>query len=201
VSVIGAKTFFFYEGERQPSEFTVCDPGYFQNTHLRLPQKGITLLYGNKGPGSLIGAAVRKSASTGQGLCFADIKIDIGTWNGNKQRLDDFEFCRFLNLPVRANREVLDDINTHWNSWLDQECEPTEAFPRKPSNRMDLLDRLIELEPYKHLNAIAYDVVTQFGIAKFVTVFNLQAIVHDEVNVIPPQTKIEFRTPAGQQCC
>ena len=195
MSVIGAKTFFFFDGENQPSEFVISTPDYFQGQDFRLPRKGITLLYGHKGPGSLIGAAVRKSATSGQGVCFADIKIEIGTWDSNKQKLSGFESCRFLNLPLRANKEVLDDINSHWNRWLDEECEPREDFPRKPSRRMDLLDKLILLEPYRQLNAIAYDAVTQFGTAKFVTIYNMDAILEDEITVIPPQTKISFRLP------
>lgn len=195
MSVIGAKTFFFYEGERPPSKHTLKLPDYFQGADVILPRRGVTLLYGNKGPGSLIGAAVRRSASNDIGVCFADVKVDIGNWDANKQNLDNFENCRFLNLPLRANKEILDDINRHWNRWLDQECEPQEAFPRKPSKRMDLLDKLMCLEPYKHLNAVAYDVSTQFGIAKFVTVYKMEAIMQDEINVIPPQTKLFFECP------
>jgi len=195
VSVIGAKTFFFYDGEEQPPEYVISTPDYFQAKDFRLPRKGITLLYGHKGPGSLIGAAVRKSAASGQGVCFADIKVEIGAWDSNKQKLSGFGTCRFLNLPLRANKEVLDDINNHWNRWLDEECEPREDFPRKPSRRMDLLDKLILIEPYCQLNAIAYDAVTQFGTAKFVTVYNTGAILEDEITVIPPQTRIRFRLP------
>jgi hypothetical protein len=195
VSAIGTKTFFFFEGDRQPSSYTLENPNYFQLPEFRLPQRGITLLYGNKGPGSLIGAAVRESAATGQGVCFADVKVDIGDWDSNKQKLSTFETCRFLNLPLRANKEVLDDIHCHWNRWLDEECSPREDFPRKPSNRMDLLDKLIELEPYKHLNAIAYDTKTRFGLAKFVTIFNLNAILQDQITVIPPQTELTLTLP------
>lgn len=195
MSVIGAKTFFFFEGESQPDTYTVCQPDYFQQEGFRLPERGITLLYGHKGPGSLIGAAVRQSASSGEGVCFADVKVDIGEWDANKQKLDNFSFCRFLNLPQRANREVLDDINQHWNRWLQEEGEPEEDFPRKPSRRMDLLDRLMELPPYRELNAVAYDVSTRFGVAKFLTVFNLQAIRADETVVIPPGTTIRFQAP------
>lgn len=197
VSAIGTKTFFFFDGDRQPDTYTLAYPDYFQGSELRLPSKGITLLYGNKGPGSLIGAAVRESAASGRGVCFADIKVEIGEWDSNKQRLSSFEHCRFLNLPLRANREVLDDINTHWNQWLDEECQPREDFPRRPSNRMDLLDKLIALEPYRHLNAIAYDATTRFGVAKFVTVFNPDAILYDQINVIPPQTRIIVEFPRG----
>lgn len=61
---------------------------------------------------------------------------------------------------------------------------------------MDLLDRLIELEPYRHLNAIAYDAQTRFGLAKFVTVFNLNAILYDEISVIPPHTQLNIKLPS-----
>lgn len=196
MSVIGAKTFFFYEGDAQPETHVISEPDYFQLPDFRLPRKGITLLYGHKGPGSLIGAAVRKSADSGLGVCFADIKIEIGEWDANKHKLANFSKCRFLNLPQRANREVLDDINQYWNRWLDLEAAPHEDFPRKPSLRMDLLDKLMEQPPYTELNAIAYDVSTRFGIAKFVTVYNLEAIRKDETVVIPPGTQIKFRRPA-----
>ncbi|WP_029652897.1 hypothetical protein [Marinobacter daepoensis] len=195
MSAIGTKTFFFFSGDQQPHHYTLEHPDYFQHPDLRLPKRGITLLYGNKGPGSLIGAAVRESAASGQGVCFADVKVEIGEWHNNKQKLATFESCRFLNLPLRANKEILDDVNQHWNKWLDEEFQPREDFPRKPSNRMDLLDRLIDLEPYKHLNAIAYDANTRFGLAKFVTVFNLDAILYDEISVIPPQTKLTLALP------
>lgn len=195
MSAIGTKTFFFFEGEQQPEEYTVSKPDYFQGADFQLPRKGITLLYGNKGPGSLIGAAVRESASSGLGVCFADIKVDIGEWDSNKHKLSTFSSCRFLNLPLRANREVLDDVNRHWNQWLDNECAPREDFPRKPSNRMDLLDKLIEQKPYRELNAIAYDAVTRFGTAKFVTIYNLDAILTDQITVIPPQTSLQFSLP------
>lgn len=195
MSAIGTKTFFFYEGEQQPAEYTICQPDYFQGPDFQLPRKGITLLYGNKGPGSLIGAAVRESASTGLGVCFADIKVDIGDWDSNKQKLSTFNACRFLNLPLRANREVLDDVNRLWNQWLDAECAPREDFPRKPSNRMDLLDKLVERAPYRELTAIAYDAVTRFGTAKFVTIYNLDAILDDQITVIPPQTTLRFSLP------
>lgn len=195
MSFIGTKTFFFYEGNTQPLEHTISTPDYFQPAGFRLPSKGITLLYGHKGPGSLIGAAVRKSAHSGVGVCFADIKVDIGQWDPNKQRLDNFSNCRFLNLPQRANREILDDIHHHWNTWLAQEGSPPDDFPRKPSLRMDLLDRLVELPPYTELNAIAYDASTRFGIAKFVTVYNINAIARDEIVVIPPGTRLSFMRP------
>ncbi|MFV8571575.1 hypothetical protein ACNQ6O_10255 [Marinobacter sp. SBS5] len=196
MSVIGAKTFFFYEGDSLPADYTLCRPDYFQHVDFQLPSKGVTLLYGHKGPGSLIGAAVRQSANSGLGVCFADIKIDIGTWDANKQKFENFNHCRFLNLPRRTNREVLDDINIHWNHWLNEEGAPAEDFPRKPSNRMDLLDRLIELAPYNELNAIAYDAPTRFGISKFLTVFNMDAIRQDETILIPPGPRLRFQTPA-----
>ncbi|MEQ9547825.1 MAG: hypothetical protein RIK85_17640 [Marinobacter sp.] len=197
MSVIGAKTFFFFEGDAQPSDYTVRQPDYFQKPDLVLPRSGVTLLYGHKGPGSLVGAAIRKSATENLGVCFADVKIEIGEWDPGKQSLDNFEYCRFLNLPSRANKEVLDDINRRWNSWLDQQCLEHESFPRKPSPNMHFLDNLIQTEPYSHLNAIAYDAVTRFGISKFVTVFNLDAILKDEVTVIPPSTRISFVKPGA----
>lgn len=196
MSAIGAKTFFFFEGNTQPREHTIRNPDYFQSGPFQLPQKGVTVLYGHKGPGSLIGAAVRKSAELDKGVCFVDMKIDIGEWDKNKQKLDNFENCRFLNLPLRANRAILDDINRHWNYFLDQEGAPHEAFPRKPSQRMDLLDKLMAIYPYSALNAIAYDVVTRFGVTKFVTVYKPEAIRKSQTMVIPPGTNVHFAAPS-----
>ncbi|HBM49320.1 MAG TPA: hypothetical protein DD385_04130, partial [Marinobacter sp.] len=80
----------------------------------------------------------------------------------------------------------------------DEEGAPNEDFPRKASNRMDLLDKLVALPPYNELNAIAYDVQTRFGAAKFLTVFNMDAIRTDETTVIPPGTKVSFKAPATE---
>lgn len=63
---------------------------------------------------------------------------------------------------------------------------------------MDLLDKLVALPPYNELNAIAYDVQTRFGAAKFLTVFNMDAIRSDETAVIPPGTEISFCPPNTQ---
>jgi hypothetical protein len=196
MSKISAKAFFLTKGGVVPRQYTIQNPDYFQKSDVRLPKKGVTVTYGHKGPGNVNRAALRKAKADDLYLSFLDFKVDVGEWNPNKQTLKTLEQCRFLNLPVRASAEVMDDINKKWNEWLAIEGEPESRFPRRPNNRMDLLDKLIEHEPYSQLNAIAYDVATEFGYAKFMTIFNLDAINRDTISVIPGGiTEIDFKLP------
>lgn len=196
VSQISAKAFFLTANGVRPDHHVVQFPDYFQKPNVRFPKKGITVTYGHKGPGNINRAALRKAQDEGLYLSFLDFKVDVGTWNPNKQNLESIQDCLFLNLPVRASAPLMDDINAKWNAWLAEEGEPESRFPRRMSHRMDLLDRLIDCEPYNHLNAIAYDVETEFGVAKFLTIFNLDAIDRESISVIPGNvTTIEFRLP------
>ncbi|MDY6930234.1 MAG: hypothetical protein SWN10_24615 [Pseudomonadota bacterium] len=196
MSTIGAKSFFFFEGDNPPDHYTIAEPEYFQHKDLQFPRKGITLLYGHRGPGNLIGAAARYASEHGKGIGLIEARVDVGEWNPDKARLDGFSGCRVLNLPARASKEVMDDVNEKWNRWLTLEGKPTERFPRSPSMNMHLLDKLIEEEPYNELNAIVYDGMTTFGLARFVTVYNLEAIDRDSLLVIPRNlTKVDFELP------
>jgi hypothetical protein len=196
VSSIGAKSFYFYEGKKPPSHLTLSEPNYFQHENLHLPKKGLTMLYGNRGPGNLIGAAVRHAAENEIGIGLVEAKVNIGEWSPDKARLDGFSRCRVLNLPARASKEVMDDVNKRWNTWLALEGLPPEKFPRKPSLRMDFLDKLVEQEPYSQLNAIVFDAMSIFGLARFVTIYNMDAIDYDSIVVIPRNlTKVDFEIP------
>lgn len=196
LSTIGAKGFFFFEGDNPPEELTLTDPEFFPHPELRFPRKGVTLLYGHRGPGNLYGAAARYAAENGKGMGLLEVRVEVGEWSPDKARLSSFDHCRILNLPARASKEVMDDVNWRWNIWLSLDGAPTEKFPRSPSLRMDLLDRLIEEEPYHQLNAVVYDAMTAFGLARFVTIFNLEAIDYDSLLVIPRgMTKVRFGLP------
>jgi len=200
VSTIGAKSFFFFEGDNPPEQITLSEPAYFQHPELTLPKNGITLLYGHRGPGNLIGAAARYAAEQEKGIGLVEVRIDIGEWNPDKARLDGFSKCRVLNLPARASKEVMDDVNTKWNKWLTLEGKPTEKFPRSPSMNMHLLDKLIDETPYNELNAIVYDAMTTFGLARFVTVYNLDAIDRDSLLMIPRNlTRVDLAAPCQSE--
>jgi len=196
VSSIGAKSFFFFEGKNPPKQLTLSNPNYFQHANLRLPRKGITFLYGNRGPGNLIGAAVRHANDKGLGIGLVEVRVNVGEWSPDKARLEAFSHCHVLNLPARASKEVMDDVNKKWNTWLSLDGAPVEKFPRQPSLRMDLLDKLVEQEPYCELNAIVFDAMTIFGLARFVTVYNMDAIDYDSMVVMPRDlTKVNFTVP------
>lgn len=196
MSQITARGFFLSDPGVVPRHYTVSEPDFFQSPEVRLPRRGITVGYGSKGLSSVNRAAIRKAADENFYLSSFNFNLEIGQWNPKKLSLESISDCRFLNLPVRASAAVMDDINGHWNHWLALEGEPEERFPRRPSNRMDLLDRLIELPPYNQLTAIAYDIMTNHGIAKFLTIYNLDAIDHESIAVVPGGiTKIDFKLP------
>ena len=179
-----------------PRHYTIQNPEYFQKPGVRLPRRGVTVTYGHKGPGNINRAALRIAKNEDRYLSFFEFSVDIGQWNPNKESLASLSRSRFLNLPVRASAEVMNDVNSHWNHWLTLEGEPSERFPRRPSNRMDLLDKLIDIPPYNQCNAIAYDIHTEFGIAKFMTIFNMDAIDHESIAVIPGGiTALDFQLP------
>ena len=171
-------------GATPPKEIVVGEADYYCKPELTLPQQGLTVMYGHRGAASVVSSMVRE-AKGGSRVALVEFRVSIGQWNPNKQKLADFESSRFLNLPSRASAPVLDDINRHWNEWLALEGKPEERFPRRPSMNMHLLDKLVELEPYNHLTAIAYEVVTEVGIARFMTIFDVEAIDLDSVVVGP----------------
>lgn len=196
MSSIGAKTFFFYEGDNPPNKVVISEPEYFLHPDVTLPRNGITFLYGNRGPGNLIGSATRYAAQNDLGIGLVEVSVDVGEWNPNKARLDSFSHCNVLNLPARASKEVMDDVNQRWTGWLRDEGLMPEKFPRASSNHMHLLDKLSVEAPYNQINAIVYDAMTTFGLARFVTVYNLEAIDRDSLLVIPRNlTEVEFSTP------
>jgi hypothetical protein len=196
MSQISAKGFFLTKGGVVPTHHVIQYPDYFQKAHVGLPKKGITMTYGHRGPGNINRAALRKAKEEDLFLSFLDVKVDVGELKPNKQNFETLSTCRFLNLPMRASAEVMTDINQKWNEWLAIEGEPESQFPRRPNHRMDFLDKLVEHAPYNQLTAIAYDVETEVGYAKFMTIFDLSAIKKDTISVIPGGvTEIEFKLP------
>ncbi|KXS55089.1 MAG: hypothetical protein AWU57_513 [Marinobacter sp. T13-3] len=185
MSTIGAKTFFFYEGDNPPGEVVISRPDYFLSPDVTLPESGLTLLYGHRGPGNLIGSATRYAAQNDMGIGLVEVRVDVGEWNPNKARFEGFDQCRVLNLPARASKEVMDDVNEKWNTWLKEEGHGPGKFPRSPSRHMHLLDRLMREAPYNKLNAVVYDAKTTFGLARFVTIFNEHALDSSSVMVVP----------------
>ena len=141
-------------------------------------------MYGHRGSSNVLRASMLEVSTKGA-LAIVSFKVNVGRWNPNKQRLEDLETSYFINLPSRASSELMNDVNEKWNAWLAEEGKAPEKFPRAPSNNMHLLDRLIEIEPYNKAVAIAYDVITTVGVAKFMTIFDSSAIDPESVVVGP----------------
>lgn len=197
-STIGAVSMFLYDGPDAPAKHTISRAHYYQSEDVALPMAGITAMYGYRGASNVLRHALRSAVADDRFMAQVNFRVRVGEWNPNKQQLSDLESCRFLNIPNRASADLMDDINKRWNDWLALEGKPSEKFPRSPSKNMHLLDKLIQIEPYSQLNAIAYDVRTTVGLAKFITVFNLDAIDREDVAVIPGgETEIGFEVPAG----
>ena len=182
-SQIGAVSVLRFPGD-VPDPVVLGDPDFYQSKELILPQSGLTVMYGHRGSSNVLRASMLEVSDKGS-LAVVSFKVNVGRWNPNKQRLDDLDSSFFINLPSRSSSELMNDVNEKWNAWLAEEGKPPEKFPRAPSNNMYLLDRLIEEEPYCNAVAIAYDVVTTVGVAKFMTIFDTSAIDVDSVVVGP----------------
>lgn len=182
-SYIGALSVHRFKG-KVPEQIVVGGADYYRRPTLSLPANGLTVLYGHRGAANVMSASLQEVSGKGQ-IAIVEFKINVGRWNPNKQKFADFESSRFLNLPARSSAPVMDDIKRRWNHWLTLEGKPEENFPREPSENMHLLDKLMEVEPYNHLAAIAYEVVTEVGLAKFMTVYDVDAIDLDSVVVGP----------------
>lgn len=182
-SFIGAVSVHRYP-DRVPDTVVVGDPDFYQEPALSLPRNGLTVLYGHRGSSNVLRASLMEVAEEGA-LAVVNFKVNVGRWNPNKQRFSDLETSRFLNLPSRSSAEIMDDVNKRWNDWLALEGKPSEHFPRAPSNNMHLLDKLVEVYPYNQVVAVAYDVVTRVGAAKFLTIYDMDAVDLSSVVVGP----------------
>lgn len=195
-SSIGAVSFFLYEGPLPPGQVLLQDPHLYQPDGMTLPRTGLTVMYGYRGASNVLRRGMRDSVEKDCYLAQVNFRVWIGEWNPYKQDIEHLSTCRFLNLPSRASANLMSDINKRWNTWLAEEGKPAEKFPRAPSLNMHLLDRLVKEDPYDQVNAIAYDVRTTAGVARYMTIFNLEAIDHESVAVVPDGTiKVEFATP------
>jgi hypothetical protein len=126
-------------------------------------------------------------------FCLVNAEARIGSWNPNKIQLDSIAEARFVNLPTRANRELLDDIQRKWEGLLKKHGLSVEAdhFPRKPSPHMHLLDELIQIPPYDQLTCLAYYIGSTLGTINVVTVFRPEDLVEVDVNTFH-QVEVEF---------
>lgn len=183
-SQIGAVCVLRYPGQ-VPDPVVLNDPDFYQYSDLKLPENGLTVLYGDRGASGVMRQAMLDVDRSEGSLAIVRFKVNIGRWNPNKLRPSDLSDCFFVNLPSRSSSELINDVNEKWNTWLAEEGKPPERFPRAPSSNMHLLDRLIETPPYNRAVAIAYDVKTSAGMAKFLTIFDLDAIDTDSVVVGP----------------
>ena len=182
-SQIGAVSVLRYPGEVE-DPVVLGSPAFYQKPDLRLPEKGVTVMYGHRGSSNVLRASMLEVSKSGS-MAIVSFKINVGQWNPNKQKLEDLEYSFFINLPSRSSSELMNDVNRKWNAWLEEEGKPPEKFPKAPSNNMHLLDRLIETPPYDKAVAVAYDVITEVGAAKFMTIFDTTAIDEESVVVGP----------------
>lgn len=182
-SQIGAVSVLRFPGE-VPDPVVLGSPNFYQKEGLILPKKGLTVMYGHRGSSNVLRASMLETSDSGS-LAIVSFKVNVGRWNPNKQKLEDLEDSFFINLPSRSSSELMNDVNEKWNAWLAEEGKPPEKFPREASNNMYLLDRLIETPPYNNAVAIAFDVVTSVGAAKFMTIFDTSAIDIESVVVGP----------------
>lgn len=189
-SQIGAVSVHRFHGE-VPDPLILGEPDFFQKPELKLPQRGVTVMYGHRGSANVLRAAMKQMTDE-DSLAIVSFKVGIGKWNPNKLKLSDLHESRFLNLPSRSSAQLMDDIKERWNEWLTKDGLPVENFPRQPSNYMHYLDRLVELDEYKDVVAIAYDVHTTVGIAKFMTIFDTDAIDVESV-VVGPGLDVEVQ--------
>lgn len=189
-SQIGAVSVYRFHGE-VPDPLILGEPDFFQSPELKLPTKGVTVMYGHRGSANVLRASMMQMTDE-DSLAIVSFKVGIGQWNPNKLKLEDLKKSFFVNLPSRSSAELMDDVNQHWNEWLKADGLEPEKFPRKPSNNMHYLDKLIELDDYKDAVAIAYDVVTTVGLAKFMTIFDTNAIDIESV-VVGPGLDVEVQ--------
>lgn len=189
-SQIWAVSVHKFHGE-VPDPLVLGDPDFYQSDDLQLPKKGVTVLYGHRGSANVLRASMMNMTDE-DSLAIVSFKVGIGRWNPNKLKLDDLKSSYFINLPSRSSKELMDDIKGHWNAWLAEDGKEPENFPREPSDNMHYLDRLIELDAYKDVVAIAYDVTTTVGQAKFMTIFDTGAIDVESV-VVGPGLDVEVQ--------
>lgn len=184
-SSIGLKTFFEYSGLTPPRTVHLKQADFFlEGTGVQLPRTGHTFLYGYKTSRFVLGNAMARADSQNKEFCLVNAEARIGNWNPNKIRLDSVEEARFVNLPTRASRELLDDIQRKWEGLLKAHGLSPDAdhFPRKPSPHMHLLDELIQMPPYDKLTCLAYYVESTLGTINVVTVFRPEDLIEIDVN-------------------
>jgi len=188
-STIGLKTYFEFPGRIPPERVTLSQADFFlEGTGVRLPDVGHTFLYGYKTSRFLLGSAISRAMDHNHEFCLVNAEARIGEWDPNKIRLETLPITRFVNLPGRANKGLLDDLREKWVGILQRHglSPDDDGFPRKPSLNMHLLGELIKIPPYDQLTALAYHVPTTVGVANLVTVFDKHNLTLVDANTIHP---------------
>lgn len=144
-----------------------------------LPTRGVTMLYGNNNASNLIGHMMRHSVEADLDCQIIDLTVETGRISQEKLTIEDAARQRFLPASYRLRSCAMDAINDRWNRYLAEEGLPAENFPRRMSNNMHLLDRLIDEELYNQMVGVSYRARTIVGPVQFMTIFDPSAIKPD----------------------
>lgn len=144
-----------------------------------LPNRGVTMLYGTNNASNLMGHMMRQSVAADLDCQILDLTVETGRISQEKLTVDDAAKQKFLPTSYRLRSCAMDAINKQWNRYLAEEGLPAERFPRRMSDNMRLLDRLVEEKPYDQMVGISYMVRTIAGPTQLMTVFDTEAIGGD----------------------
>lgn len=180
MSKVRLETVLYYAGgqDRRPIEKEiplVGLDGLFRN--VSFPTKGPTFLYGNNNPATAY--LLKKAVQMKQCAALVEIDVDIGKWHRHKTDLTDnpesgLQFTNFLSV-MRAKKDLIELISKVWVQNIDP-AEDTE-WPRGPTVKPFLLDKLVEYPEFEGLAVIAYPVLThEVGVIQCATVFNTDNI-------------------------
>lgn len=145
----------------------------------KLPTQGVTLLYGKGKCHTLRQYLVRRSLEGDLIYRETNPRVEIKRNPGSKLTLEMAADIGFLPISYLLRASAKDDINHRWNRYLAEEGKPPEQFPRRVSDNMYLLDRLILESPYDQMAAISYLINTLVGPIQVITVINPGAIKPD----------------------
>lgn len=150
---------------------------------VKFPTSGITFLYGHRNPGEAY--LLKEAPKHDLTPTIVQVSVEIGNWLRNKAGFapDDpergIEHTRFLAL-ARAKKEVTDAVDSVWKRhalWLSNMTKGHEEFKGNGTRFANLMDEVILMDEFKHLNVIAYTINTkEAGDFQVATLFNLSAI-------------------------
>lgn len=137
------------------------------------------MLYGIQISRKLLGSLLHEVESNGDVFVPVHGQVDIGESINRKVELSDLPNLKFLCFPDRTKADLMNKINKDWTTLLARHGLPSnDAFPRKPSPYIHLLDELFRSQELAHISAVAYPVETKVGICRLVTIFDYNDI-HD----------------------